>query len=159
MGELARGSYLDVAAAYREHHADVRRRLRGSISASPELLDDAMANTWLIAWCWRDRLRARSLRAWLFTVARNEALALLERERRAVPVDNLEPPPYREHYHDLQDALEALAACKPDEIRALYGRALGLSYRELCEALGWTNTKVNRCISEGRVTARAALAA
>jgi DNA-directed RNA polymerase specialized sigma24 family protein len=47
-----------------------------------------------------------------------------------------------------------LAALKRDERRALWLLALGLSYAEICEATGWTHTKVNRCLSEGRAALR-----
>jgi RNA polymerase sigma factor (sigma-70 family) len=43
-----------------------------------------------------------------------------------------------------------LAALKPAERRALGLLALGYSYREISELTGWTYTKVNRCIAEGR---------
>jgi hypothetical protein len=39
---------------------------------------------------------------------------------------------------------------KRDEARALMLKAEGLSYVEIGERLGWTYTKVNRCITEGR---------
>jgi hypothetical protein len=43
-----------------------------------------------------------------------------------------------------------LQRLKPHEITALVLRAEGHSYREICERTGWTYTKVNRCITEGR---------
>ena len=45
---------------------------------------------------------------------------------------------------------EALRALKPDEARALMLKAHGLSYDEIGRHCGWTYTKVNRCITEGR---------
>ena len=39
---------------------------------------------------------------------------------------------------------------KPHEVRALVLKAEGLSYEEICAETGWTYTKVNRCLSEGR---------
>ena len=50
----------------------------------------------------------------------------------------------------------ALADLKRDECRALWLLGLGLSYAEICEVTGWTYTKVNRCLSEGRVALRSA---
>jgi RNA polymerase sigma factor (sigma-70 family) len=47
-----------------------------------------------------------------------------------------------------------LANLKPDERKALGLLALGYSYREICGLTGWTYTKVNRCISEGRASLR-----
>jgi DNA-directed RNA polymerase specialized sigma24 family protein len=36
--------------------------------------------------------------------------------------------------------------------------ALGYSYREIAERQGWTYTKVNRCVAEGRAALRRQLA-
>jgi len=41
-------------------------------------------------------------------------------------------------------------ALKPDEARALMLKAEGLTYHEIGERCGWTYTKVNRAITEGR---------
>ncbi len=47
-----------------------------------------------------------------------------------------------------------LAALKPQERQALGLLALGYSYGEICELTGWTYTKVNRCLAEGRAALR-----
>lgn len=49
-----------------------------------------------------------------------------------------------------QRASEALATLKEAEAQALCARAQGLSYEEIGEAYGWSYTKVNRAVSEGR---------
>lgn len=43
---------------------------------------------------------------------------------------------------------------KPDERTALIMVGLGCSYKEVGERRGWTYTKVNRCVSEGRAALR-----
>jgi len=45
---------------------------------------------------------------------------------------------------------ELLAQLKPQERRALTLKALGYSYAEIGELTGWTHTKINRCMAEGR---------
>jgi hypothetical protein len=45
-----------------------------------------------------------------------------------------------------------MATLKPQEIRCLLLKAEGLSYQEICEVTGFSYTKVNRCITEGRRT-------
>jgi RNA polymerase sigma factor (sigma-70 family) len=45
---------------------------------------------------------------------------------------------------------ELLAQLKPQERRALTLKALGYSYSEIGELTGWTYTKINRCLAEGR---------
>ena len=53
----------------------------------------------------------------------------------------------REHAHR---ALAALAALKPAETRALVLQAAGRTYAEIEAETGWTHTKVNRTLTEGR---------
>src|SRR3954454_550675 len=50
----------------------------------------------------------------------------------------------------VERSVEALKALKPDEARALLLKAEGLSYEEIGSRFGWTYTKVNRSIAEGR---------
>lgn len=48
----------------------------------------------------------------------------------------------------------AFDALKPDERTALLLLGVGYSYAEIAERRGWTYTKVNRCLSEGRARLR-----
>jgi RNA polymerase sigma factor (sigma-70 family) len=66
---------------------------------------------------------------------------------------SLEPEP-AERVIEREDGRERLRRLKPDERTALGMRAAGLSYKEIAELRGWTHTKVNRCLSEGRATLR-----
>jgi RNA polymerase sigma factor (sigma-70 family) len=54
----------------------------------------------------------------------------------------------------LDDRRRALAALKPDLRQALWLFGLGHSYDEVCQLTGWTYTKVNRSIAEGRAELR-----
>jgi Putative zinc-finger len=45
---------------------------------------------------------------------------------------------------------EALQRLKPQEAQAMWLKAAGSSYQQICETTGWTYTKVNRCLAEGR---------
>ena len=47
-----------------------------------------------------------------------------------------------------------LAELKPDERMALLLLGFGFSYQEIALRRGWTYTKVNRCIAEGRAAVR-----
>ena len=49
---------------------------------------------------------------------------------------------------------DRLAELKRDERRALSLLAFGYSYREICDLTGWSYTKVNRCLAEGRARLR-----
>jgi RNA polymerase sigma factor (sigma-70 family) len=98
---------------------------------------------------------------WLRTVVKHEAWALRRQRQRAAPVadDGIvpEPPSEAAATHDQAERLdrlrigaEALKQLKPQEIRALVLRAEGYSYKQIQELTGWTYTKVNRCLTEGR---------
>ena len=56
-------------------------------------------------------------------------------------------------------SLAALASLKPAETRALVLQAAGRSYRDIEADTGWTSTKVNRTLTEGRAALRQRLAA
>jgi RNA polymerase sigma factor (sigma-70 family) len=106
--------------------------------------------------------------AWMQLVTRREALALRRTRERlldgapAVEIDALElipgdrpgPAEVIERRERAERALRALARLKPDERLALVLQGQGYSYAEICELRGWTYTKVNRCLSEGRARLR-----
>lgn len=116
--------------------------------------------------------------AWLYTTVKREAWAIRRRTSRrrecpfnlpanengtdrdlceALPTDTPGPAESFDRDQLLTTRREALAGLKPDERKALWLLGLGYSYAEICAATGWTYTKVNRCLSEGRVALRAFL--
>jgi RNA polymerase sigma factor (sigma-70 family) len=68
-------------------------------------------------------------------------------------LSTLEPDP-AERVIEREEGRRQLRRLKPDERTALGMRAAGLSYAEIGERRGWTYTKVNRCLSEGRTALR-----
>lgn len=99
--------------------------------------------------------------SWLRTVIKNEALSI--RANRSESVSALGYDLDRQEATRLPTAdeqiarfdragraAEALHRLKPQEVTALLLKAEGHSYREISEQTGWTYTKVNRCITEGR---------
>lgn len=97
---------------------------------------------------------------WLKTVVKHEAFALRRQRERHTPTGDHGDAPERpggppapeqaELMERLQQGAEALGRLKPQEVRALTLRAEGHSYEEIARICGWTYTKVNRCLSEGR---------
>jgi RNA polymerase sigma factor (sigma-70 family) len=95
---------------------------------------------------------------WLKTVVKHEAFTIRKQRQHAeLAVDgdyaNGHVPPAHEQAERLERlrlGVEAMSRLKPQEIRCLLLRAEGYSYRQICDETGWTYTKVNRCISEGR---------
>jgi len=114
----------------------------------------------------------RQLLPWARTVIKHESLALRRARERVLPravegdghgpegeagdwVDRLEAPGPRPEETVLDRervarSREALAELKPDERKALTQLAEGYSYAEIGSLNGWTYTKVNRCLAEGR---------
>ena len=99
--------------------------------------------------------------AWLKVVIKHEAIAI--RRARQDAVADQEPdldahvPAGQRSLEDqieggerVSRSAEALRALKPDEAKALMLKAEGMSYAEIGERFGWTYTKVNRAITEGR---------
>jgi DNA-directed RNA polymerase specialized sigma24 family protein len=68
----------------------------------------------------------------------------------SLPSDRLQPPERAERSERVARSMEALAALKPQERTALLLKAQGYSYAEIMRRCGWTYTKVNRCMAEGR---------
>ncbi len=64
-----------------------------------------------------------------------------------LPDDSLDPAPRVAAREEARWRLEAL---KADERRALVLHAAGFTYGEIGERCRWTQTKVNRCLYEGR---------
>jgi RNA polymerase sigma factor (sigma-70 family) len=120
--------------------------------------------------------KPRDLIRWTQTVVKHEALAVrAKRERLLGPggaaagpetADRVArmaatgdgPPERTERREQVARSREALRALKPAELRALTLLAAGYSYAEIGELTGFSHTKVNRCVAEGRERFRRVLA-
>ncbi|HSD79869.1 MAG TPA: sigma-70 family RNA polymerase sigma factor [Solirubrobacteraceae bacterium] len=98
---------------------------------------------------------------WLHTVVKHEALAVRAQRARLVGTDaadldrleNRTAPSPEERVISIERvgrAAEALRQLKAQEAKAIWLKAAGDSYAEICARTGWTYTKVNRCLAEGR---------
>ena len=110
----------------------------------------------------------RHLPAWMQVVTRREALALRRSRERLlgpssddhrdsldkVACDRPDPQERLERREQVTDAVRLLLELKPQERLALVLQAHGYSYAEIREICGWTYTKVNRCLAEGKARLR-----
>jgi RNA polymerase sigma factor (sigma-70 family) len=110
----------------------------------------------------------RDLIRWTKTVVKHEALAIrrqrerllgLSREEGDDPVERIAasgagPAERTERREEIARSREALRALKPAELRALTLLAAGYSYAEIGAETGFSQTKVNRCLAEGRERVR-----
>jgi RNA polymerase sigma factor (sigma-70 family) len=103
---------------------------------------------------------------WLQTVVKHEALAVRkEREREfagpaagpgeedwvaLLPAATDGPAEQVERREEIARSREVLQALKPQELRALTLFGEGYSYAEIGEITSWSQTKINRCLAEGR---------
>src|SRR3954452_13743149 len=96
-----------------------------------------------------------------WVVVKHEAMAIRSARQESVDPDDVDldervPAGLRAVEDEVaggervERSVEALKALKPDEARALLLKAEGLSYDEIGRRFGWTYTKVNRSIAEGR---------
>lgn len=108
--------------------------------------------------------RPRELIRWTKTVVKHEALAIRRNRERLLGVGEDEtgdpiariaatgagPGERAERREQVARSREALCALKPAELQALTLLAAGYSYAEIGAETGFSQTKVNRCLAEGR---------
>lgn len=116
--------------------------------------------------------RPRELIRWMKTVVKHEALAIRRYRERMLGVGEDEigdpiariaalgagPEERTERREEIARSREALQALKPAELRALTLRAAGCSYAEIGRITGFSQTKINRSLAEGRERFRRLLA-
>jgi len=142
-------------------HADSLLRTARRHSLCADDAQDAYQRTMEIFMRRAATLDPERAHKWVHTVCKHEAMAV--RAQRQQLVASEEPDLDREEarhipspeertvaFDQLRRSAEALQRLKPQELRALWLKAEGFSYAEICEQTGWTYTKVNRCITEGR---------
>jgi RNA polymerase sigma factor (sigma-70 family) len=157
----ARGEIDEAALGLaRRHGAQILATAR-RYAATPEDAEDAYQRGLEILLTKAPTTSEEELVPWLKTVVKHEAFALRRQRERHSPItddghlsDRPTPPAIThdqaERLEKLSQGAEALARLKPHEIRALLLKAEGYSYREICELTGWSYTKVNRLLTEGR---------
>jgi RNA polymerase sigma factor (sigma-70 family) len=145
------------------------RRVAHRFSLCADDAEDALQRGLEILLCKAPTDDPRHLIKWMQTVIRREALAIRhERERdlagpaavkaghdredwvSRLPAGADGPPEQAERQEAVGRWREALRALKPQELRALTLLAEGYSYVEIGEITGFSPTKVNRCLAEGR---------
>lgn len=158
-----------------QHEATLRRTAR-RYSICHDDAEDALQRGLEILLTKAPSEDPRELIRWTQTVVKHEALAIRrERERTLsgpaayareegedwvglIPSRGDGPPEQVERREAIARSREALRALKPPELRALTLLAEGYSYAEIGEITGYSHTKVNRALAEGRERFRRLLA-
>ena len=142
-------------------HADSLLRTARRFSLCPDDAQDAYQRTLEIFMAHAHRLDIESAAGWLHVVVKREAQAIRRSRQRCVASDEVDFDKYEARCAPTADerlasvdlvgrAAEALQRLKPQEVRALWLKAQGHSYNEISALTGWSYTKVNRCLTEGR---------
>jgi RNA polymerase sigma factor (sigma-70 family) len=155
----------ELYASNRPRLLAIARRNSACEQDAEEALQDALA----LFICHFDPRSSAPPLAWLTLTLKRRCWAIGKRQRRqGAGRKELDPErdvdPHRRP-HEQAEAQEAiddgrrqLGRLKPAERRALVLYGIGCTYKEICELTGWTYTKVNRCLSEGRAALRKARA-
>jgi RNA polymerase sigma factor (sigma-70 family) len=161
---------------YARHQAALRRTA-SRYSICDDDADDALQRGLEILLRKAPSNDPRELVRWTQTVVKHEALAIRrERERilagpagrrrdqdaedwvALIPAPEDGPAERTERREAIARSREALLSLKPPELRALTLLAEGYSYREIGEITGFSATKINRSLAEGRERFRRFLA-
>jgi len=149
------------AASLIETHGGAIRRTARRVSICKDDADDAFQRAVLILLEKAPPHPPERLASWMHLVTKREALAIRRERERLLAVEFTEPaegapsPAERAERHEwaLRKA-RTLHRLKPDERSALVLRGEGFTYAEISEMNGWSYTKVNRALSEGRAKLR-----
>lgn len=142
-------------------HADALLRTARKHSLNADDAQDAYQRGLEIFLKHARRLEPDRAHSWMHQVVKHEAMAVrANRQRDMAPEDidfdlreseDVSDPAERLVRLDrVERSAAALRELKPQEVQALWLKASGLSYEEIGERQGWTRTKVNRCLTEGR---------
>ena len=132
---------LDFDSLYREYAPRVHRFILG-LSGDRTVAEDVTAETFVRVWATRDRVRHGTVRAFLFTIARNLWLQGIRSQWRQREIDasdaSTDPAPdvRAQARIDLGRTLHALAQLDPIDRAAILMRAQEeLSYEEIAQSL------------------------
>jgi RNA polymerase sigma factor (sigma-70 family) len=158
----------DAALRLIKSHDAVFRRTARRYSICADDSEDAYQRALEILLTKAPPIDGDALVRWMQVVTKREALAVRRQRERllsnpspsssgderdpleAIASESPQPTDHAESRERVSRSGEALRALKPQEIRALTLKAVGYSYREIGEITGWTYTKINRCMAEGR---------
>ena len=150
------------ATALLDSHGRSFGRTARRFSLCADDADDALQRASLILLTKAPPHPPDRLAAWMHVVTRREALAIRRERGRQLPCATVDPGPAdspcpaerAERVERARERAGALHRLKPQERRALVLKGMGYSYAEICDLTGWSYTKVNRCLAEGRARLR-----
>jgi RNA polymerase sigma-70 factor (ECF subfamily) len=145
----------DFSALYRQYAPEVFR-FALYLSGNRDEAEDITSETFVRAWTAPERIRAATVKGYLFTIARNLFLQALREKRRHVPLGDEElrdpkPGPHAqtEQSSEIEVALAGLQRLPEVDRAALLMRAVhDMPYEEIARSLGIslaaTKVKIHR---------------
>ena len=158
----------EIAAFYARYASRLQRIVSAKVNAPAQTIEDACQSAWVTLLRREDVTLDERGAAWLATVAIHEGWRLTRRgevpaaamrpgmpESPGLAAD--EPTADEQALARIEHAKRVadLRTLKESERRALYLKALGYSYNEICDLTAASYTAVNRRLSEGRARLRA----
>jgi len=142
-------------------HADSLLRMARRHSICVDDAQDAYQRGLEIFMAHAEQLDPERAAGWLHVVVKREAQAIRRARRKEVSSSDVDydlhesarvPTPEEQlmSFDLVSRSAEALQRLKPQELRALWLKAQGHSYNDIGAITGWSYTKVNRCLTEGR---------
>ena len=161
-GQAAEELILRTVAA----HADSLLRTARRYSLCPDDAQDAYQRALEIFMAHADRLDGSNAAGWLHVVVKREAHAIRSSRQRLVGANEVDLDAHEAQLPTSDERLatfdlvgraaEALQRLKPQELRALWLKAEGHSYNEICALTGWSYTNAPRTRSRSITRRRAA---
>jgi RNA polymerase sigma-70 factor, ECF subfamily len=159
------GAKAEFERLYIEHAPAVRRLVR-FLGADADLADDIVAETFARAWATSTPMRHETIRAYLFTIARNLQRRMVGRAQHhdLLSEDFVDESATAEQSaevrSDLQIVFGSMQLFQPEDRAALLMRAAEqMSYEEIARSLGLTISNAKVRVHRARLKLAAALEA
>ncbi|MGB9186230.1 MAG: sigma-70 family RNA polymerase sigma factor [Solirubrobacteraceae bacterium] len=153
----------EMTALYCELNASLRRIVRFNVHAPEALLEDACQVAWSRLLRRAGTVDREKTLAWLVTTATREALRLLRRADRDLPLETLahfggesRAAPAPDQVVELRARLDAIGALPVRQQRLVWLQGLGLSYAEMSGYTGSSPRAVERQLLRAKQTLRSA---
>jgi RNA polymerase sigma factor (sigma-70 family) len=145
----------EVAELYAAHAVRVRRLVHLRLTAPDAVVEDACQVAWMRLVRNRARVRRQTAACWLVQVASREALRLMGRGERDVPLEDLDDDPSRApdllaEFADRHLRLGAIERLPERQQRLVWLHGLGFSYSEISGVTGDTRRTVERQLLRAR---------
>jgi RNA polymerase sigma factor (sigma-70 family) len=154
------GGIADVGELYEHRAGQVRRLVRHEVRAPEPVIEDACQVAWIRLVGHRERVHRDTAVAWLVRTAMREALRLIRRANRELPLEVLvdqrcapgnaaiEPSP--EEILEPVWRLQLLRSLPERQRQLVWLQGLGLSYAEMADHTGVTPRTVERQLIRAR---------